>query len=290
MVQKEVEFLIGETASGKTEFLKELSKKEDFVVFNCDSRQIYRYLDIGTAKPDKEFLSKVYHYFVDITEYDKNFSVGDFYRKFKEYLKKEDKRIILSVGTPFYLKTILFGIDDIPEISTEIKRKVKQMYQEEGLSNLYNLLKKVDKERSLDLNENDKQRILRSLEVYFQTGKPITYFFKKKKNIQFKIRNVKYLYREKSELKERIERRINLMLKDGLIEEVEKLRVMYGDNIFFEKPVIGYIEPLSYIKGKITKDRMVEDIVKNSMSLVKRQRTFFKKILKELSDCTDLKI
>ncbi|MEO0289208.1 MAG: tRNA (adenosine(37)-N6)-dimethylallyltransferase MiaA [candidate division WOR-3 bacterium] len=282
MVQKKIELLLGETASGKTEYLKEKSKKENFVVFNCDSRQIYKFLDIGTAKPDKEFLDKVLHYFVDIVEYDQKFSAGDFLRNFKEYLNREDRKIILSVGTPFYLNAILYGLDDIPEVSKETREKIQLMLKEKGLSYLYDLLKRVDPQRAHELNENDRQRITRAIEVYFETKKPISSFYRKRKKIGFKIERIEYLYRDKKELQGRIVQRVERMVSSGLVEEVEKIRVLYGEQIFYEKPVIGYSETLDYIKGLISKEEMKEKIVKNTLSLVKRQRTFFKKIMKDL--------
>ncbi|MDI6700251.1 MAG: tRNA (adenosine(37)-N6)-dimethylallyltransferase MiaA [bacterium] len=284
MVQKEIELLLGETASGKTDLLKERSKKEKFVVFNCDSRQIYKFLDIGTAKPDKDFLERVRHYFVDIVEYNQNFSAGDFLRKFKEYVESEDKKIILSVGTPFYLNSLIYGLDDIPDVSIETKKKVENILKDKGIFYLYELLKKVDPKRAEELNRNDKQRIVRSLEVYFETNKPISSFYKKKKSVDFKIKKVNYIFLDKDQLRLRISKRVERMVSRGLIEEVEKIMSIYGENIFYEKPVIGYFETLEYIKGLITKDKMKEKIVRNTLLLVKRQRTFFKKIVKDLND------
>lgn len=284
MVQKEIELLLGETASGKTDLLKERSKKEKFVVFNCDSRQIYKFLDIGTAKPDKDFLERVRHYFVDIVEYNQNFSAGDFLRKFKEYVESEDKKIILSVGTPFYLNSLIYGLDDIPDVSIETKKKVENILKDKGIFYLYELLKKVDPKRAEELNRNDKQRIARSLEVYFETNKPISSFYKKKKSVDFKIKKVDYIFLDKDQLRLRISKRVERMVSRGLIEEVEKIMSIYGENIFYEKPVIGYFETLEYIKGLITKDKMKEKIVRNTLLLVKRQRTFFKKIVKDLND------
>ncbi|MEO0237041.1 MAG: tRNA (adenosine(37)-N6)-dimethylallyltransferase MiaA [candidate division WOR-3 bacterium] len=283
MVQKKIELLLGETASGKTEYLKERSKKENFVVFNCDSRQIYKFLDIGTAKPDKEFLGKVFHYFVDIVEYDQKFSAGDFLRNFNDYLNREDRKIILSVGTPFYLNSILYGLDDIPEVSKETREKVQLIMKEKGLSYLYDLLNKVDPQRAQELNKNDKQRITRAIEVYFETKKPISSFYRKRKKIGFKVEKMEYLYRDKKELQERIVKRVERMVFSGLVEEVEKIKVLYGEEIFYEKPVIGYFETFEYIKGLISKEEMKEKIIKNTLSLVKRQRTFFKKIIKDLN-------
>lgn len=283
MVQKKIELLLGETASGKTEYLKERSNKEKFVVFNCDSRQIYKFLDIGTAKPEKEFLSKVFHYFVDIVEYDQNFSAGDFLRKFNDYLKKEDRKIILSVGTPFYLNSILYGLDDIPEVSKETREKIHVMLKDKGISYLYDLLKKVDPQRAQELNENDKQRIMRALEVFFETKRPISSFYRNKKNINFRIEKIEYLFKDKQELRRRIIERVDRMFFCGLVEEVERVKLMYDEKIFYEKPVIGYLETLKYINGLISKEKMKEMIIKNTLLLVKRQRTFFKKIIKDLN-------
>lgn len=278
MVQKNIILLVGETGAGKTAYIEKLSGNSHFEVINCDSRQIFKYFNIGTAKPSVEFLMKIKHHLIDIVEIDSEFSAGDFQRSANALLEKNTDYVV-SAGTPFYLNILLNGIDEIPAVSIKTREKVTRMYIDKGIEFLYEYLEKNDPERAVQLNRNDCQRIKRAVEIHQETGLKMSSFFKGKPKGFTEFSKIIYLYHEKNILKERISARTEQMLKDGLIDEVKDLLNKYGEKIMFEKPIIGYIEVCRYLAGEYNIDMMKNEIIKNSMALIKRQRVFFKKIL-----------
>jgi len=270
--------LIGETASGKTNYIRDFSKKNNFEVLNCDSRQIYKYFDIGTAKPDKKMLGEIKHHLIDIIEINEDFSAGSFLRRAEKIIKKSEN-LIISAGTPFYLNVLLNGIDEMPSIKKETREMIEEMHREKGNSHLYEFLLKVDPERANQLNPNDTQRIKRSLEVYLDTGIPISRYFRKKDKKQILFDKITYIKKEKTSLEERVLERTEKMMNIGFIEEVEWLLKKYSVDDILKKPIIGYVEAIEYLEGNIDRETMIEEIVKNTMGYIKRQRVFFKKIL-----------
>ncbi|MDY6787602.1 MAG: tRNA (adenosine(37)-N6)-dimethylallyltransferase MiaA [candidate division WOR-3 bacterium] len=281
MVQAHIDLLLGPTASGKTHYIEELSKHNDFEVINCDSGQIYKYLDIGTAKPPASLLSEVPHHMVDVTEIDRSFSVGDFLDiALREIAAK--KRIIISAGTPFYINILINGISDIPDIDPDARARTEALEEEKGLDYLYDMLYKADPARALDLSPNDSQRIKRSIEVYLQTGKPISYFYRNKRKFNIAFDSVKYLKWSRAQLQERIIKRTDSMIEQGLIEETRRITEKYSADILRNKKIIGYNEVLDYLEGNSDKDRMRELIISNTMKYVKSQLTFFRKIMSQL--------
>ena len=281
MVQAHIDLLLGPTASGKTHYIEELSKHNDFEVINCDSRQIYKYLDIGTAKPPASLLSKVHHHMVDVTEIDRTFSVGDFLDITLREIDR-NKRIIISAGTPFYINILINGISDIPDTDPDVRARTQELEDEKGLDYLYDMLYKADPARALDLNPNDSQRIKRSIEVYLQTGRPISHFYRNKRKFNIVFDSVKYLDWSKTQLQERIIKRTGDMINDGLIEETEYIADMYSAEILRSKKIIGYNEVIDYLEGHSDKNRMRELIISNTMKYVKSQLTFFRKIMSQL--------
>lgn len=278
-----IQLLIGETASGKTEYLKELSQREKFEVLNCDSRQIYKYFDIGTAKPDKSILNKIQHHLIDIVEITEDFSAGPFLNAADKIIDRTDN-LIISAGTPFYINVLLNGIDDIPAVKKETRDMITEMHREKGNSELYKFLSKVDPERAKQLNPNDTQRIKRSLEVYLDSGVPISRYFTKKKRERMNFDRIIYIRREKSVLEERVMERTLKMLNSGFIEEVEGLLKKYSVEDIMKKPIIGYVEAIEYLECNIDRGTMTDEIVRNTMGYIKRQRVFFKKILLPYAD------
>lgn len=283
MVQKMRILLIGETASGKTDYIIEKSKNENFEVLNCDSRQIYRYFDIGTAKPSPEILKKVKHHLIDIAEITDEFSAGEFLSRSVRILDKAD-RVIISAGTPFYLNVLINGIDEIPKVKLETRKMIEEMHRERGNDGLYSFLKEVDPVRASQLSVNDTQRIKRSLEVYLDTGLPISRYFRKKRSAELEFDGIICIRKEKSELERRVKERTRRMITGGFIEETEALVKRYGTEALLRKPIIGYVEAMEYIEGNIDRERMFEEVVKSTMGYIKRQRVFFKKILLPFAD------
>jgi tRNA dimethylallyltransferase len=281
-----IRLLIGETASGKTEYLSEFSQREKFEVLNCDSRQIYKYFNIGTAKPDKSILNKIQHHLIDIVEITEDFSAGQFLCAADKIIDRADN-LIISAGTPFYINVLLNGIDDIPKVKKETRDMITEMHREKGNSELYKFLSKVDPERAKQLNPNDTQRIKRSLEVYLDSGVPISRYFTKKKRERMNFDRIIYIRREKSVLEERVMERTLKMLNSGFIEEVEGLLKKYSVEDIMKKPIIGYVEAIEYLECNIDRDTMTDEIVRNTMGYIKRQRVFFKKILLPYADLVE---
>ncbi len=282
MVQKNIKIILGETASGKTQYIEKLytnSKKE---IINCDSRQIYKKLNIGTAKPLPETLKKVKHHLIDIVEINEAYNVGDFIRNVKVLINK-DVEYIVSAGTPFYINILINGISFIPSIDVAVRKQVIDDEEKRGIKSMYKELMKVDKKRANELKPKDTQRILRAIEVFRQTGIPISEYYKTKEKIDFNIESIIYLKREKEELRERVKNRTEKMIKNGLIEETEKVISLYGKQTLMDKKIIGYSEIIDYIENTYSIEEAKEKIIKNTMLYIKRQRTFFNRILRSFS-------
>jgi len=189
--------------------------------------------------------------------------------------------LIISAGTPFYLNVLLKWLDEMPQVEKHIREYVEQVHSEKGLPHLYSLLKKHDEKRAMELAENDSQRIKRALEIYFQTGTPMSEFMVKKSLPIIEPKKVIYLQKNRDELKERIIRRTSGMFEKGRLKETEMLIKKYGIDVLEKKRIIGYAEVIEYIKGICTLHEAEENIVRNSMRYIKRQKTFFNSILSE---------
>lgn len=281
MVQKAVTVLIGETGSGKTAYIERLYDEYPFEVINCDSRQIYRKLDIGTAKPPRSMLGRIKHHFIDIADITDDYDVMDFVNHSVQLLKR-DGIFIISAGTPFYLNILLNGISPIPHVGNEVKKTLKAQFDESGIEPLYDELKRRDPDRAEQLNPNDSQRIIRALEVLRETGKPISYYYKSVIKPDIDVKRIIYIKRSRDELRERITRRTADMIRAGLLDETRFLVSMHGIEALRSKKIIGYTEAIMHIEGILSIDEMRGLIVKNTMSYIKHQRTFFNKIIRGL--------
>lgn len=279
MVQKAVDILIGETGSGKTSYISELFKNDTFEVINCDSRQIYRHLNIGTAKPPASMLDKIKHHFVDIVDITENYDVMDFVNHTTELLEGDGKYII-SAGTPFYLNILLNGISPIPKVSDNVREDVRNQLNESGIQAMYEELVKRDPQRASEIKPNDSQRIIRALEVIRETDKPISFYFKTVIKPDIVPNRITYIRRDRDELRKRVEHRTHMMIESGLIDETRSIIEKYGIDILLEKKIIGYTEAVMHIRGAVSLSEAEEMIVKNTMSYIKHQRTFFNKIIK----------
>lgn len=277
MVQKNLTVLLGCTCSGKTDWIQ---KNKPASVINCDSRQIFKYLDIGTAKPDRELLASIRHHLVDIIELNEQFSAGEFIRKSAEILAEYENPLI-SCGTPFYLNALINGMDDIPPVSSDIRGKVGRMEEEMGIEALYSLLLKEDPVRAEQLNSTDSQRIKRALEVFYSTGKPISSYYKGNEGILKDFRVI-YLERDRNDIRSDVTARTEHMLNTGILNETEWAMEKYGRDVLISKKIIGYNECIEYIDGKINREALAASIITSTMQYVKRQETFFRKMLSTL--------
>lgn len=279
MDKPEVIVICGPTASGKTGLSIELAKKINGEIISGDSMQIYKEMDIGTAKVTREEMQGIKHYLIDIIEPNQRYSVAEFKKdaeKAIEEIINKGKTPIVVGGTGLYIDSLIYGIEYQNIKLDEEYRKKLEKEAEEGLDNLYEKAKKIDPEAMKKISPNDKKRIIRVLEIYKATGKTKT------QQEEESRKELKYDYKvfainmEREKLYERINKRVDLMLQQGLIEEVEKITKKYNE---FPTAMqgLGYKEVVEYLENKTTKEEMIEKIKMETRRYAKRQITWFKK-------------
>ena len=241
--------------------------------------QVYRCLDIGTAKPSPELLERLPHHLIDIVDPDYQFNVGEFVRRADcliDDIYERGKVPVLSGGTAFYLRNFIFGLPGSPAGSPEIRRDLKLKLKERGLPYLVEELQKVDPESAAVIDSKDSYRVIRALEVFRTTGKPLSYYRVPGKARKRYVYLLVGLFRERDELYERINNRVNMMFEQGLQGEIRSL-IRMG---YTEKDPglrgIGYREFFQMRKGCLTIEGVRELIKRNSRRYAKRQVTFFK--------------
>ena len=275
--------ICGPTASGKTALSIELANKINGEIVSADSMQIYKEMNVGTAKPSKEEMQGIKHYLIDCVEPTRSNSVSDFKNdaiKAIEKILEDRKNPIVVGGTGLYVNSLIYGID-YPEINTdfEYRKKLEERAEREGLEKLYEEAYKIDEEAMKSISHNDKKRILRVLEIFKETGKTKTQV-----EIESKKNGIKYDYRvfaidmPRDVLYERINKRVDLMLENGLIEEVKNIYEKYGKELITSIQAIGYKEVIEYLEGRYSKEEMIEKIKMETRRYAKRQITWFKKI------------
>lgn len=281
MDKPKVIVICGPTASGKTALSIQLAKKINGEIVSCDSMQIYKDMDIGTAKPTKEEMQGIKHYLIDFVSPDKRYSVAkykiDAEKAIEEIIKKGKTPIVVG-GTGLYIDTLIYGIEYPSfELDTSYREFLEERVKTEGLEKLYEEAKKIDEQAAQKISSNDKKRILRILEIYHSTGKNKTEL-----EIESRKNGVKYNYKvfainmDRDKLYERINKRVDIMLQNGLIDEVKKLIDKYK-NFPTAMQGLGYKEVVEYLENKITKDEMIEKIKMESRRYSKRQLTWFRK-------------
>ena len=270
--------LAGTTAVGKTKLSIELAKKNNSSIFSCDSRQFYRELSIGTAKPSINELNQIPHYFINNKSIDQSYSAGDYE---KEIISKLDgfflkqKIAFLVGGSGMYIDAVCKGLDNLPK-DLSVRNRLNSELQENGIEYLQESLKNLDPVHFKNIDLNNSQRLIRALEVCIVASKPYSSLLTSKKKIRsFKI--VKFLLHiNKNLLELNIENRVNEMVKYGLFEEVESLRKKEGLNAL---NTVGYKEIFNFYNGETTKEEAINLIKKNTKKYAKRQMTWFKKDL-----------
>ena len=281
MEKEKVIVICGPTASGKTALSIELAKKINGEIVSCDSMQIYKEMDIGTAKPTKEEMQGIKHYMIDIVSPDERYSVADYKKEAKKAIKEilsKGKVPIVVGGTGLYVDSLIYEID-YPEIEFDEKyrEELEQEVEEKGLSKLYEKAKEIDEEAIKKISPNDKKRILRILEIYHATGKNKTEQEKesRKNEVEFDYK-VFALNMERSKLYERINKRVDIMIENGLVEEVENVYKKYNK---FPTAMqgLGYKEVVQYLEKRLTKEEMIEKIKQETRRYAKRQLTWFRK-------------
>lgn len=266
--------IAGPTGVGKTDLSLKLAHLLNADIISADSAQVYEEMNIGTAKITKEEMQGITHYMLDVLKPIKKYNVGDYRNKVDEILnnlEKENKFVILTGGTGLYINSICNGLASLPQSEKNIREKLEAIDKEK----LFEKLKEVDEEASNEIHPNNKKRVVRALEVYEMTGEK----FSKLSKINIKNNNYDFLKvaleRDRANLYERINKRVDIMLSMGLEEEVKIIYEKYGD-IIRKINIIGYSEFIDYFNGKITKEKAISEIKKNSRNYAKRQFTWFK--------------
>lgn len=273
--------LCGPTASGKTGLSIELAKAIGGEIISCDSMQIYKDMTIGTAKVTKEEMQGIPHYLVDFIEPNQRYSVADFKQdaiNAIETILAHQKVPIIVGGTGLYVNSLVQNIQ-YPEleIDTKYRKELEQKIKEEGLEKLYQQAQKIDEKAMQTISLKDKKRIMRVLEIYHQTGKTKTQLEEESRLIPPPYQYITFaidMNREK--LYERINLRVDIMLEQGLVEEVQTLIQNYQE---FPTAMqgLGYKEVVSYLKGELTYEAMVEKLKMETRRYAKRQLTWFRK-------------
>lgn len=271
--------IVGPTASGKTKLSLIVAEKINGEIISADSRQIYRYMDIGTAKPTLEERQRVKHYFIDELDPNEEFNAGIFGEKGREIIEdifSRGKIPIIVGGSGLYVKSLIDGFFEGPGADWELREMLYRKASQLGKEAIYEELKKVDPVSAEKIHPNNLKRIIRALEVYYITGKPISQMQKEiKPEINFKTIQIGLNW-DRKKLYRRIEERVDKMIKDGLIEEVKKLRELGFDKNLNSLQTVGYKEVFDYLDGLISYEQMIYLIKRNSRRYAKRQLTWFR--------------
>lgn len=281
MEKQKVIVICGPTASGKTKLSIEIAKKIDGEIVSADSMQIYKEMNIGTAKPTVEEMQGIKHYLLDFVSPNERYSVAEYKKDainaIEEIIKRKKVPIVVG-GTGLYINSLIYGID-YPEIEIDInyRNELEKIAEEEGLEKLYNMAKLVDEEAIKNISSNDKKRICRILEIYHSTGKTKT-----QQEIESRKNGPKYEYlvfgmnMDRDKLYDRINKRVDIMIKDGLIQEVKEIASKYHE---FPTAMqgLGYKEVLEYLNGDTSKEEMIEKIKMETRRYAKRQLTWFRR-------------
>lgn len=269
--------IVGPTAVGKTDLCVKLAKAFDTEILSCDSRQFYRELSIGTAKPTPEEMTGVVHHFIDSHSINEYYSAGDFERDAIKILEndifKRKKVAIMTGGSGLFVKAITDGLDEMPEAPLALREALMQRLEKGELEAMVEELRQLDPEYCETADLQNSQRVVRALEVCLSTGRPFSSFHKKS-SIERSFNIIKIgIERPREQLYERINLRMDLMLQNGLMEEVKALIPYKHHNAL---QTVGYKEVFEYLDGNYNYQTMVDLLKRNSRRYAKRQMTWFK--------------
>ena len=276
-MEKTLIVITGPTAVGKTALCMDIAKHFNIPIINADSRQIYRELKIGTARPSNKQMSEVKHYFVGTLGMDDYYSASLYEQqvlKLLDELFKTSDYALLSGGSMMYIDAVCNGIDDIPTVDDETRNTLKKRLLMEGLGSLCEELRQRDPEYYEIVDKQNPRRVVHALEICVMTGKPYSSFRKQEKKVRpFRIIKIG-LTRPREELYKRINRRVDKMMKEGLLEEAQQ---MYPKRELNALNTVGYKEMFEYMKGKWTLHEAVERIKGNTRRYARKQLTWYKK-------------
>lgn len=267
--------LAGPTGVGKTDLSLKLAKILDADIISCDSAQVYKEMNIGTAKIKEEEMNGIKHYMLDVLEPKEKYSVGEYQRAVDKILaqkEKEGRAVILTGGTGLYINSVVNGLSSLPESDLKIRDELMELSADE----LYEKLLSLDPEAAEAIHKNNKKRVERAVEVCLMTGKKFSVLSKSNvKNNNYDFLKV-CLTRDREILYKRIDKRVDIMMNEGLLQEVEALYKKYGGEVLRKINIIGYTQIIDYLEGKISLETAVEFIKRDSRHYAKRQMTWFR--------------
>jgi len=271
--------IAGPTGVGKTELAHWLALKLKGEIISADSRQVYCYMDIGTGKPSKSLQVELPYHLIDVVKPDENFTLADFKamsEKIIEQVHSRGRLPFLVGGTGLYIKAVTTGLFPSPAPSPTIRQKLQLQTSKFGKKYLYDKLCQADEEKAKKLNPNDTRRIIRALEVFYQTGIPISHLQKHKTQKKDYNLIMICLNKDRERLYHQINLRVDKMIKDGLVEEVRNLLNMgYNENLI-SMEAVGYKQIIDYLKGNYSLDEAIKMIKKLTRNFAKRQLTWFR--------------
>lgn len=265
----------GATGVGKTDLSIKLAKRLNADIISADASQVYKFLDIGTAKVTEDEMQGIKHYMIGVVEPDEDYSVGDFEVEVNKILHEKEENaenIILVGGTGLYIRAITDGFSDLPTKDEKIRKDLEK----KSLEELQEILKALDLQAYNEIDLNNKLRLVRAIEVCKITGGKFS---------ELRVKNIKknnynflkvFLTRNREELYERINKRVDIMIQKGLVEEAKKVYNNYEDSLY-KISAIGYKELFNYFDGKVSLEEVIEDIKRESRRYAKRQMTWFRK-------------
>lgn len=274
--------IVGPTSIGKSDLAIDLAQKHNGEIISADSMQIYKYMNIGTAKVREEEMKDIPHHMVDIIDLDEGFTVSDFKHMAKKHIKEINSKGRLPIvvgGTGLYINSLVYNLDfaQIPP-NEELRMEYEDKIEKFGNEYLHNKLMKIDKSSGEKISIKDKKRIIRALEIYDSTGRTMSEY-----NKNFRVMNEDYnllyisLDMDRAKLYERINNRVDIMLEKGLIDEVKSILEMGYNKDLISLKAIGYKEIIMYLENEISLEEAIELIKKASRNYAKRQLTWFRR-------------
>lgn len=279
---KKLIVITGPTAVGKTEYTIELAERLHTPIISADSRQFYRDMKIGTAYPTEQELQRVKHYFIGMLSLTDYYNVSMFEQavlKLLETLFETHPVVILTGGSPQYIQAVCQGIDEMPDPDPQTRQYVNNLYQNNGIEALRAQLKMLDAAFFEKVNPNDHKRMIRAVEVSLQTGQPYSQFLRQTQHQRDFIIEKYYLNRPREVLFDRINRRVDQMMRDGLLQEAQSLLPYRHLNAL---NTVGYKELFDYFDGKCNIEQAISDIKTHTRRYAKRQLTWFKRDYTEI--------
>ena len=266
--------LAGPTGVGKTDLSLKLAKILDADIISCDSAQVYKEMNIGTAKIKESEMNGIKHYMLDVLEPIEKYSVGEYQRAVDKILaqkEKEGRSVILTGGTGLYINSVVNGLSSLPESDPKLRDELMALSVDE----LYEKLLELDPEAAEKIHKNNKKRVERAVEVCLITGKKFSVLSKENvKNNNYDFLKV-CLTRDREILYKRIDKRVDIMMSEGLLDEVTALYKKYGGEILRKINIIGYTQIIDYLEGRISLETAVDFIKRDSRHYAKRQMTWF---------------